>query len=301
MADDAGSVDAGNPADAGTGNDAAAAPSPGEVNAVPGSALNTNPAPSWLDGINDPATKDWARAKGLQNGSFENVLGSYHNLERMVGADKAGRTVTMLGDEASAEDTAAFYNKLGRPEKAAGYSVELPVSAGGDSSRMDLMRNKAHELGITDKQFKGLVEADDAYISALTTDTAANEASNTALAVATLQKEWGAAYDQKGAGIDAAAGKLGMTSAQLNGLRVSMGSVDAMKFVDGLNTKIGDHDFDTGIPTGGGITPADAQIQLNELNLSKEFMEAWLNRQHPGHKAAVEKKARLARLVTGEV
>jgi len=73
-----------------------------------------------------------------------------------------------------------------------------------------------------------------------------------------------------------------------------------MKFVDGLNTKIGDHSYDEGekiIP--GHRTPAQAKQELADLTMNKEFQDAWMDRQHPGHKAAVEKKAALARLVTG--
>jgi hypothetical protein len=75
-----------------------------------------------------------------------------------------------------------------------------------------------------------------------------------------------------------------------------------MKFVDNLNTKIGDHSFDEGekiIP--GHKTPGQAREELDNLSLNKEFMDAWMDGAHPGHKAAVEKKASLARLLSGVV
>jgi hypothetical protein len=115
-----------------------------------------------------------------------------------------------------------------------------------------------------------------------------------------LRQTWGAAYDLKVAQIDVVANKLGMTEAHLHGLRDAMGPVAAMMFVDGLNTRIGDHDFDTGEPViPGHKTPEQAQQELGDLTMNKEFMDAWLDRMHPGHKAAVEKKAQLARLVSG--
>ena len=104
------------------------------------------------------------------------------------------------------------------------------------------------------------------------------------------------------AGIDVAAHKLGFTEDQLGALRVAMGPVEAMKFVDGLNTKMGDHDFDEGekiIP--GHKTPEQAKEELDQLTMNKEFMDAWMDGAHPGHKTAVEKKASLARLVSGVV
>jgi hypothetical protein len=297
MAEETGSVDTGNPGEA----DAPSGETSAEVTAVPGSPLTTEPQPSWLDGVQDPATRAWAEAKGLQNGSFENVLGSYHNLEKMVGADRAGRTVTMLGDDATSEEKATFYNKLGRPEVADQYSLKLPEGI-TDDTRLIMMRNKAHEIGISDAQFSALAEADAAYIDATSQGLKDKATVNAADAEKQLRTEWGAAFELKVAQIDVVAHKLGLTDDQLTGLREAMGPVDAMKFVDGLNTKMGDHDFDEGekiIP--GHKTPEQAKEELDQLTMNKEFMDAWMDGTHPGHKIAVEKKASLARLVSGVV
>tara|TARA_R100000789_G_C3017331_1_gene152728 strand:+ start:1200 stop:2093 length:894 start_codon:yes stop_codon:yes gene_type:complete len=297
MAEETGSAPAGNPADA----PAPSGETSADVTAVPGSALQTEPAPSWLDGVQDPSTKAWAEAKGLQNGSFENVLGSYHNLEKMVGADRAGRTIVQLGDDATTEERDAYYEKLGRPKEAAQYSVALPEGV-TDDTRLNMMRNKAYELGISDAQFSGLAEADAAYIAATAGAQEEFAVTSAADAEAQLRKDWGASFDLKVAGIDVAAHKLGFNDDQLNALRVAMGPVEAMKFVDGLNTKMGDHSYEDGetiIP--GHKTPAQAKEELDGLSMNKEFMDAWMNKQHPGHKAAVEKKSSLARLVSGIV
>ena len=290
MTEEAGSVETGNPAES--------TPAPSNETSV-----DTTPQtpPTWLDQVTDPNTKAWAEAKGLQNGNFENVLGSYHNLEKLMGADKAGRTITLLGDDASSEEHATFYNKLGRPEDASQYSVTLPEGS-EDDTRLTMMRTKAHALGLTDEQFTGLAEADAEYLSNTIQQQQDTASISGADAEVALKKEWGAAYDLKVAGINLAAQKLGITEDQLKGLHSSMGPVEAMKFVDGLNTKIGDHDFDGGesvIPNHK--TPDQARTELSELSMNKEFMGAWLDRTHPGHKAAVEKKSALARLVSGVV
>ena len=297
MAEETGSADAGNPEEA----TAPSGETSADVTTVPGSPLKTIPDGGWIEGVTDPTTRAWAEAKGLQNGSFENVLGSYHNLEKMVGADRAGRTITLLGDDASPEERDAYFNKLGRPESAAQYSVALPEGV-TDDTRLNMMRDKAHELGISDAQFSGLAEADAAYISATVQGVNDKAVISAADAEAQLRTEWGAAFDLKVAGIDVAAHKLGLSDDQLNGLREAMGPVESMKFVDSLNTKIGDHSFDEGekiIP--GYKTPGQAREELDNLSLNKEFMDAWMDGAHPGHKAAVEKKASLARLISGVV
>jgi hypothetical protein len=283
MAEETGSEATGNPAEA----------------SAPAEATSATSTP-WIDGVTNSATKAWAEAKGLQNGSIDNVLGSYHNLEKLMGADKAGRTVTLLGDDATPEARNEFYTKLGRPETGDGYTFKL--DDGADTARLDAMRGKAHELGITDTQFSGLASADLEYLAGAQQASADEAVISKADAELQLKKEWGAAYDVKVAGINVAAAKLGFSDDQLLGLHKAMGPVEAMKFVDGLNSKMGDHDFES----GEGVmpnhkTPQQAKTEMNELSMNKEFMDAWLDRAHPGHKAAVEKKSALARLASGIV
>jgi len=266
-----------------------------------GVALNDGGTPHWLDGVQDPSTKAWAEAKGLKNATVENALGSYHNLEKLMGADKAGRTVVMLGDDASPEDRNEFYSKLGRPEAPDKYSLQAPEGT-TDTTRLDMMRNAAFDAGITETQMNALAAADAQYLELATNRFNDDAVVSTAEATLELKKDWGAAYDLKVAGIDVVASKLGFTEGQLDGLRNSMGPVAAMKFVDGLNTKIGDHDYESGETlTGNYKTPEQAKQEMGELTMNKEFMDAWTDRAHPGHKVAVEKKATLARLAAGHV
>tara|TARA_R110000765_G_scaffold356977_1_gene447097 strand:- start:904 stop:1149 length:246 start_codon:yes stop_codon:yes gene_type:complete len=80
-----------------------------------------------------------------------------------------------------------------------------------------------------------------------------------------------------------------------------MGPVEAMKFVHKLGQQIGDDIVDTGEARSSGMrTPEQAKQELGELNANTDFMAAWLNKQHPGHAAAVAKKSALARMMAGE-
>jgi|TARA_R110000803_G_scaffold49990_5_gene103900 hypothetical protein len=283
MAEETGSVETGNPVEAD----------------APAEATSATSTP-WIDGVTSPDTRSWAESKGLQNGTIDNVLGSYHNLEKLMGADKAGRTVTMLGDDATPEQRNEFYGKLGRPDNVDGYTFKL--AEGADTARLDAMRNKAHDLGITDSQFSGLAEADIDYLSTINQTNIDEAAISKAEAELQLKKEWGAAYELKVAGIEVAAQKLGFNDDQLSGLHKAMGPVEAMKFVDSLNTKMGDHKFESGdLVNSNHKTPAQAETEMQELSMNREFMDAWLDRGHPGHKAAVEKKSTLARLASGVV
>tara|TARA_Y100000310_G_scaffold277619_1_gene295485 strand:+ start:407 stop:1315 length:909 start_codon:yes stop_codon:yes gene_type:complete len=253
----------------------------------------------WLGGVEEGDLRTWAESKGMQNASLTDVLESYHNLEKVVGADKAGRTVTLLGDDATPEQAGEFYTKLGRPADAAGYGFVAPE--GEDGAFADWAGKTFFDAGLTGKQAAYLAEQWEGFVAANTeaTTTAATVARNDAEAA--LKTEWGAAYDNKVKGIDKAAVALGITKENLNGLRTAMGPVAAMKFIDSLNSKIGEHEFTAGDSVNTGVlTPAQAKLKLGELTMNKEFMDAWTDKQHPGHAAALEKKAALSRLITGE-
>ncbi|MCK5444880.1 MAG: hypothetical protein KAI73_04605, partial [Rhodospirillaceae bacterium] len=200
-----------------------------------GQATDTN-STDFLSTIENADLKSWAETKGITNG--EQALSSYHNLEKVFGADKAGRTVTLLGDEPSAEDFSAFHNKLGRPEESKGYGFN--VAEGQDSTFADAAKTKFHEIGLTDKQAVSLNDwwGEQAGAAAEAGENTAAE--NAASAEASLRKEWGAAYDKNVAAIDAAAVKLDISDDQLAGLNKAWGGADAMKFVHSLSEKLGE-------------------------------------------------------------
>ena len=289
MTEENGSADAGNPEPS--------AP----IEAAPAAAPAAPAQANWLTGVADDGLRAWAEAKGLHNGTVDNTLSSYRNLEKVFGAEKAGMTVLLPGPDADAATMTGFYNRLGRPKESSGY--DLPVPPGDDGAMATWAKDVFHEVGLTSKQAHLLSVKWNEKIAGMQTDATQRNTASATEAEATLRKEWGAAYDQKTAGVNAAAGKLGMKEAELAGLRASMGPVAAMKFVDGLASRLGEAVIDNDnivASRDGNRTPAAAQVEMNRLTLDAQFMEAWLNRQHPAHGWAVETKAGLARQIAGE-
>jgi hypothetical protein len=74
--------------------------------------------------------------------------------------EQMDKSVIMPDDEASQEALDEFYKKLGRPEKADKY--DLPAKVEGfevPKDFADSIRNTAFEMGLSQKQAKGLYEA----------------------------------------------------------------------------------------------------------------------------------------------
>jgi|TARA_R110000822_G_scaffold185437_3_gene324589 hypothetical protein len=292
MADVAGSVDAGNPEPVTAPVSEPVAAPVVEAAAVP--VVET----SWIDSVQDPDLKGWAEKKGLNNGSFENVLGSYHNLEKMFGADKAGHTFTLPGPDATPEEMGAFYTKLGRPDAPEGYEVAVP-----DGSQPDFAnwaQGVFHDAGLSKAQADKVTAEWGNYVG--TTTQSNTEAQELAATNATneLKQKWGAAYETRVKTVDSTAVNLGMTSDELTALNAALGGTRAMEFVYNMGAQLGDHAMEDGDSVNtNAMTPEGAKTALNELMGSKDFQEAWHVKSHPNHRAMVEKKAQLSRMIAG--
>lgn len=115
-------------------------------------------------------------------------------------ATPAPAALTMPGKDATAEDWAAFYTQLGRPETAEGY--ELPLPEGDDGAFAKQVAPMLHKHGITAEQAKGLAADWNAMQAAQNeAATAAEQARITAMdtknraEAETLKSEWGQEHD----------------------------------------------------------------------------------------------------------
>ncbi len=149
--------------------------------------LLTSEAPVWTDGIaeeNRGGVKDFTSVDALAKG-----YGALYA--------KMGSQVKMPDDATTDEERSAFYQKLGRPEKADGYSrPELAEGEQFDEAFLTEMAAVAHAEGISDKQFRSLIER---YIAREGQVAEAKAASENAEADATqkqLHEEWAGNYDK---------------------------------------------------------------------------------------------------------
>jgi hypothetical protein len=75
---------------------------------------------------------------------------------------KLKAAVPLLPDNATEEEKAAFYTRLGRPETPDGYAVDkaaIPNWGPADDALETAMRPELHKLGLTQSQYGGLVTA----------------------------------------------------------------------------------------------------------------------------------------------
>ena len=126
-------------------------------------AGNPAPAVAAAGGESAPVADGWVsslpesvRGVVLNKGwkAPEDAITSYANLEKLLGADKAGRGVVLPKDDAGADEWGQFWNRLGRPEAADQYNIPLPD--GDDGGFAKQAATWFHEAGLTQRQAEGL-------------------------------------------------------------------------------------------------------------------------------------------------
>lgn len=274
-----------------------AAPGGDNGGAASGAALLNGQAPaaaaqppqgqkSWYADF-DETTSAYVQNKGWQ--SPTDLLTSYRNLEKFAGGSK--NLLELPGPDADPAKMAEFYNKLGRPEDPGQYGIEPPEN--GDPEMTNWFKTTAHELGLTTKQAQELFNRYNGFASEKMQSMGQQASQNAERDIASLKQEWGQGFDAQ---IDMgrrAAAALGFDADRLSKYESVLGTGEMLKLFATLGSKMGEPTFADGGRSGSagnfGITPAQAQQQLSELKMDKEFMGQYM----AGNKDAVAKMQRL--------
>lgn len=272
----------------------------GAVPAAPAGQMNIG----WLPEAS-AEDADYIRAKGWDKSAnpAKDILSSYRNLEKVWGADKAGSTIMIPNENSDPKTWDAVYGKLGRPESADKYSVDKFSGMSEDAAK-DL-KAKAHELGLSDKQLKGIHEWNEATAGSITKAMETEAVAEATAQRAALQKEWGAAYDQNLQQASEAVKKMGWTQEQIDAMQLGLGFDGVLKLAHAIGKATGEGTFIVGDGNGRSnerdnvMTPEQAKKELNRLGSDKEFQQAWLDKSHPRHTEMINRKSQLSAWASG--
>jgi hypothetical protein len=253
---------------------AAPAAAPAPAPAAPAAAPVAGP--EWLKGA-DELKVGYVQNKGWTDPA--QVVDSYQNLEKMMGADKAGRTVVLPGEKAEQAEIDAFYAKLGRPADPKDYKVEIPPEY-GNPAFADAARAKFHELGLTAKQAEGIAAFNNEFVGGQIAAQSAQSAQQFRDEVAAVRTEWGAAHDQNLVIARNAASALGWDAAKIDKISGAIGHKATMEMLYSIGSKTGESDFVSGTGTnfGGAKTPAQAKAEIQSLKQDKAFTSRLMNK-----------------------
>lgn len=244
----------------------------------------------WIaQSIKDEDTAGWLRAKGFDKSDPEAVAKSYRNLEKLLGADRAGKTVVLPGEDASAEERMEVYNRLGRPDSPDKY--QLPLSDDADPEFTKWAQEAFHGAGLTQDQAKAVAEKFTEFAQQQEQSQQAQYTQSVEQEDAALRKEWGQNYDKHISMAQRAARNLvGKDESdrvqKLDSLEKAMGYRGLMEFMSDLGSKLGEDAF----VDGGQVQSVHtAKAKIQELEANTQFMDRYTK----GEPEAVQTMRRL--------
>jgi hypothetical protein len=192
------------------------------------------------------------------------------NLEKMLGADRAGRTVVVPKDTDPPEAWGEVFNKLGRPADPAGYGLPLPE--GADPKFAQEVGAWFHTAGLTRAQAQSVASKWNEYATAQATQ--AQQAEQEALRVEheRLKADWGGAFGVQTEIAKRAALKLGLDEQAIDALQKVAGFSKTMKALAKAGEAFGE-DKALGVGDGTGLmtTPEAARGRKAQLMADKEW------------------------------
>jgi len=259
-----------------------------------------NPEPGDPTGGAPIIPDNWQQAvpEDIRNfGTFKDIK-SVADLGKswMAATQMASSRVALPGPDATDEDRANFYNKLGRPETADKYNVssewEAPEGFTLNEEFLNTAKTKMHELGLSEKQGNDLLTW---YHETLGSDFKAQQEATQAErdgAQAKLQEIFGDKTQQT-VDIARAALKKFASDEFVNYLDESgLGShPDMVKFMHDLGSKVLDDESLIGAGSGNFdvMNETKAKLEIDKLKTNQEFMSALTTVTDPGHQAAVQR------------
>ena len=287
MSDEQGSVETGNP------TAEASAPAATVVPVNP-NEWHTYYAPEGLDDSVLGKLGEMVKQKGWRGPA--DALLSYQNLEKLFGADKAGRTILAPKSDDDADGWNALYSRLGRPESPDKY--ELPVPEGDDGSFAQAVAPVLHELGLTSKQAKGLAEWWNETSGARIEQEREAFVQKSEQDFAALRREWGAAADQN---VDLAKRALvrfgqdaGIDADGLERLEQAIGTGPMLKLFHSIGSSFAVGSFvSSDDSSSGALTPEQAKNKINAMFADQEFMARYMNRDERVRAGAIAEMERL--------
>ena len=225
------------------------------------------------------------------------VLDGYENLEKVFGADKAGRTLLMPKDETDVDAYSAIYDKLGRPKDPTGYTIEVPQ--GTDPALSNTFKTVFHKEGLSTKQAETLTKV---YKAAeLDQLTAIKE--KHADQVEVLQTEWGDKYEGNVEVARAAITAAGLSADDVKRAENSLGPLKFTKMMQffGQNYKeAGPPPIDTRDGSGNismaKLSPAQANDKMMALRADANFLSRYNHNDPKVRQTAMNEMDTLAQI-----
>lgn len=217
---------------------------------------------------------------------------SYTELERLQGTGG----IRIPAADAKPEEMDAFYNKLGRPDKADGYKIEQPKMPDGvqwDDGLQKGFLETAHKAGLPNKQAQELLN----WYAATTGAQVQGQLAQRQEGLQNLQKEWGDKYSEN---IKSAAGAFAQLVPESDPMYAWLKETGndtnpvLLKFFHGLSGMMAEGKTINADHAGESRQVAESQDAREQIAaITGDLKSVYHDASAPGHKEA---RARVAAL-----
>ena len=220
----------------------------GAAGANGGQGGESGAAAPFFSTFQSPDAKTWAETKGFKDP--ESLAVSSMNLEKLLGADRAGRTVVLPKDDNDVEGRKAFLAKLGVPDSPDGYS--LPVPEGTDAAFAKTAADWFHKAGVPPQAARAVSEAWNGYVQKAMADADAAAQAESQKQLDTVKGEWGDKFNEHSEMARRYVKASGLNEEQLGAIEQALGTATFLKTFHKLGTQLGEASFTAGDGQGGG-------------------------------------------------
>lgn len=193
--------------------------------------------------------KTWVTNKAFADPQA--ALLSGFNQEKLMGADRAGRTVILPKDENDADGVKAFRSRIGVPEKPEDYGTPEGLMEGNLWNEAAVA---AHKHGLPKAAFMKFVA--DFFAADLAQKKAKGEKyqADTEAELAKLRGEWGKDFDKNSEFAKRFLKSIGWDDTKIGLFEKTFGTATMLKDFFAFGSKTGEHGFQ-----GGGDDPGAAE------------------------------------------
>jgi hypothetical protein len=222
---------------------------------------------------------------------------SYINAVSMIGTDK----IPLPGKTSTDEQWNEVYNKLGRPESADKYTLELKTDVAPiDENVIKGFAQNAHKLGLNNKQAQGILEFYKQTLEGSAKEMSVNMETAQAEATNMLRSEWGKTYDEnlrKASSVAQTYLEPELLDTQLrDGSRLGDNPKIIKAFANIANLL--SEDKIIGTEADNVLQGREIEKEIEELTSDKQG--AYWNKMHPNHTKVVNQVLALREILTQE-
>lgn len=258
------------------------------ADAAPTQAVTTsNSVGSWRDSL-PTDLRDNPSLRSIND--IPSLAKSYVHAQSLVGADK----VVIPKDNATQEEWSNFFNKVGRPSNPNDYKLGRPENFPEqyyDADMNNHMMQVFHESGLSSKQAKLLHSKYMEYVNNRITQGTQQTQQQAEQAMAALKQQYGPDFNIRVAAAQRAIQRFGSPELVSYLEKSGMGNnPELIKLFSNVGMSLTESRADgTGDQSFGGVSPMQAQAELDQLRADKNFIKQLTDKSVLGHKEASKK------------